>query len=213
MAAFPLVGRGSAQASQNRSFLTPGQGQAARSRPLSSLPAHLPPSPFAPRKTSCTPPLLPLLMTVWPPLSTPLLSHAAPTPSLDAAQYTPKAPEKLFPTVHFPGNGNICASLQASSRASLRSSLTPGEAKCCPRPSGGPGVPLPGRLCLCWVQGGRAWRFLQTAHCSPSLLTRWYLPSQLFCLHFLFCLQCGLFKVQERCVEQQSKNKSCFSFS
>ena len=47
----------------------------------------------------------------------------------------------------------------------------------------------------------------------PSLLTTWYLPSQLFCLHFLFCLHCDSFKAQERCVEQQSKNKSCFSFS
>ena len=47
----------------------------------------------------------------------------------------------------------------------------------------------------------------------PSLLTMWYLPSQLFCLHFLFCLHCDSFKAQERCVEQQSKNKSCFSFS
>ena len=93
------------------SFLTPGQGQAALSRSLFPLPAHLPPSPFTPWKTSCIPRPLPLLMTVWPCLSTPLLPHYSPTPSLHAAQYTPKAPEKLFPTVHFPGNGNICASL------------------------------------------------------------------------------------------------------
>ena len=147
VAAFPLVGRGSAQASQN-----PGQGQAALSRSLSSLPAHLPPSPFAPWKTSCTPPPLPLLMIVWPRLSTSLLSHHS--PQFGCPSVPPKAPEKLVPTVHFPGNSNICASLQASSRASLPSSLRPREAKCWPRPSGGPGALLPGRLC--WVQGDNA---------------------------------------------------------
>lgn len=120
------------------------------------------PHPLHP-KTIGTPPPLPLLMTVWPPLSTSLLSHHS--PQFGCLSVPAKAPEKLFPIVHFPDNGNICASLQASSRASLPSSLRPGEAKCRPRPSGGPGALFPCRLC--WVQGGHAQRFLQTAPCSP----------------------------------------------
>lgn len=109
------------------------------------------PHPLHPGRLAAPAPT-PLLMIVWPRLSTSLLSHHSPQFGCPSAP--PKAPENLFPTVHFPGNGNICASLQASSRASLPSSLRSGEAKCWPRPSGGRGALLPGRLC--WVQGGHA---------------------------------------------------------
>lgn len=176
-AATPLVGPESARA-EIRPFLLPRQGQAALTSSPSLPVSH--PHPLQPRRPAAAPRHTPTA----PALSLHLTSFPVTAPSSDAFSVPSQGPkEALFPTVRFPGD--ICASLQASSRASLPSSLELGE------PNIGPGPAVDQVPCL---PGSGSARFTEASPRSssklcpllpPHLSPRWYLPSQLFCLHFL----------------------------
>ena len=205
-AATPLVGPGSARA-DIRPFLLPRQGQAALTSCL-SLPISRP-HPLQPRRPAAAPGHT----QTAPALSLHLTSFPVTAPSSDAFSVPSQGPkEALFPTVRFPGD--ICASLQASSRASLPSSLN-WESRVlaqvqwwtrCPACQAQALALLGSRRPRLEVPPDFSRCFPLTSHqgdiCQVSC----------FVCTFLFSLQCDSLKAQQRCVGQ-SKNKSCFSFS